>query len=142
MNDFSLDISELVVNEPVHSYSNEELEALRTDYVRIKKAVTEDANYDLTLEEQRAVIRWMRADREVKFMLKKAATKVKKAKSKVIKEVDENGNVVAKVVKIKKPKKLSNKAMGLLALKEARGEALTDEEIRNRDYTLTGEYNE
>jgi hypothetical protein len=118
MNDFAPDLIE--VKEQVHSLSQEELDFLQSEYTRLKNLV-DSVEYELTIEDQRTILQWRRADRETKFILNKA---------KPVKE---------KAVKIKKPKKLSQKALGLLYLKELKGEALTSEEERNRTFTLTGE---
>jgi predicted nuclease with TOPRIM domain len=121
MNKFAPD--EIVIIEPVHSLSEEELDRLQQEYNRLKSLV-DSGEYELTLEDQKVILQWRRADRETKFILNKIKVKTEKE---------------AKVPKVKKPKKLSQKALGLLYIKELQGEALTEEEERNRVFTLTGE---
>jgi len=119
MNDFTVDLT-VLNQEPVHTLSQEELDSLQASYNKLK-ALVDSGTYELTLEDQRTILQWRRADRETKFILQKA---------KPVKE---------KVVRVKKPKKLSNKAMGLLYLKEIKGEELTEEEKRNKHFTETRE---
>jgi hypothetical protein len=118
MNNFAPDLIE--VQEQVHSLTQEELDFLQSEYTRLRNLV-DSGEYELTIEDQKVILQWRRADRETKFILNKA---------KPVKE---------KVVRVKKPKKLSQKALGLLYLKELQGETLTSEEERNRTFTLTGE---
>ena len=87
----------------------------------LKIIIELEDNYELTLEDQKIILDWRRVDREVKFILNKKSEKV------------------VRVAKVKKPKKLSRKALGELILKEIRGENLTGDELRNKTYTLTGE---
>lgn len=121
MNNFAIDIEQLD-SEPVHSLTNEELEHLKQEYTRLKNLV-DSGGYELTLQDQRTILQWRRADRETKFILNKV-------KPKAVKEKKE------KVPKVKKPKKLSQKALGLLYIKQLQGEELTEEEIRNMKFTL------
>lgn len=121
MNQFAPD--EIVTTEPVHSLSQEELDTLQQEYNRLK-ALVDSGEYELTIEDQKVILQWRRANRETKFILNKI-------KIKVVKE--------AKATRVKKPKKLSQKALGLLYIKELQGVALTEEEERNRVFTLTGE---
>lgn len=122
MNDFAPDLEQLD-NQLVHSLSEEELDALRKEYIRIKNLV-DAGDYNLTLQDQRTILRWRRADRETKFILNKVTAKPKKEK----------------VVKVKKPKKLSQKALGLLYIRQMKGETLSDDEIRNMKFTLGEDY--
>src|SRR5574343_1231095 len=121
MNNFAIDIEQLD-SEPVHSLTNEELEHLKQEYTRLKNLV-DSGGYELTLQEQRVILQWRRADRETKFILNKV-------KAKPVKPVKAD-----KVPKPKKPKKLTQKALSLLYMRELKGEVLTEEEIRNRKYT-------
>lgn len=122
MNDFAPDLEQLDT-QLVHSLSEEELDSLRKEYIRIKSLV-DAGDYNLTLQDQRTILRWRRADRETKFILNKVTAKPKKEK----------------VVKVKKPKKLSQKALGLLYIRQMKGEVLTEEEIRNMKFTLGEDY--
>lgn len=125
MNEFApIDTSE--VKEPVHSLSEEELDILSKEYTRLR-ALVNSGEYELTIEDQKTILQWRRADRETKFILNK--TKVKEKKDKV-----------AKPSKPKKPKKLSQKALSLIYMKELKGESLTEEEEINRAFTLGIEY--
>jgi len=121
MNQFAPD--EIVTTEPVHSLSQEELDSLQQEYNRLK-ALVDSGEYELSLEDQKVILQWRRADRETKFILNKVKAKTEKE---------------AKAPRVKKPKKLSQKALGLLYIKELQGEVLTEEEERNRVFTLTGE---
>lgn len=119
---FSVDLSSIEEKEQIHSLSEQELEELRTAYNSLKFKAESGA--DLTLEEQRTIIRWMRADRETKFILnKKPEKKVKPPKE-------------PKPPKEKKKKKLTKKEFNVLLLKELQGEELTPEEIEARDKYL------
>ena len=123
MNNFAPDLIEIAAPvEQVHSLTQEELDALQAEYNRIKTLV-DSGSYEMTLEDQKVILSWRRADRETKFILNRTKEKVKKDK----------------VVRVKKPKKLSQKALGLIYLKELNGEEVTPEEERNRVFTLTGE---
>ena len=121
MNLPNIDISN-TVSESAHSLSAEEIEALKLKFLELKRKV-ETEGYEMTLDDQKIVVDWLRADRETKFILNSKPVKVPKEK----------------VVKVKKPKKLNQKALGLLIIKEMKGEELTEEEARNKHFTLTGE---
>lgn len=110
------------IKEQPHSLSEEELAILDQKYQELKHKVTTEG-YEMTLEDQKLVVDWLRANRETKFILNAKAVKEKKEK----------------VVKVKKPKKLTQKALGLLLMRELAGEVLTDDEKRNKEFTLTGE---
>ena len=123
MSNFSINLEELPDGvEQVHSLSKEELDNLQSQYEKLKYALEND-NYELTIEDQKVILSWRRADRETKFILNKV-------KEKVVKE---------KVVRVKKPKKLSKKALGIILIKEMNNEEITEEENRNKHFTLTGE---
>jgi hypothetical protein len=115
-------MSEVETTEVIHSLSEEELSLLDQKYQELKHKVTTES-YEMTLEDQKLVVDWLRANRETKFILNAKAVKEKKEK----------------VVKVKKPKKLTQKALGLLLMRELAGEVLTDDEKRNKEFTLTGE---
>jgi hypothetical protein len=110
------------IKEQAHSLPEEELALLDQKYQELKHKVTTES-YEMTLEDQKLVVDWVRANRETKFILKAKTVKEKKEK----------------VVKVKKPKKLTQKALGLLLMRELAGEVLTDDEKRNKEFTLTGE---
>jgi hypothetical protein len=110
------------VKELSHSLTEEELSILDQKYQELKHKVTTES-YEMTLDDQKLVVDWVRANRETKFILNAKTVKEKKEK----------------VVKIKKPKKLTQKALGLLLMRELAGELLTDDEKRNKEFTLTGE---
>ena len=118
MGEFSI---QLPLEGPVHSLTDIELENLRTEF-NILKAKAE-SGIDLTLEEQRTIIRWMRADRETKFILASQGKKVKEPKE-------------PKAPKPKKLKKLTKKEFNAILLKELANEELTEEEILRRDAYL------
>lgn len=127
MNDFApIDTSE--IKEPVHTLTEEELDALAKEYTRLRTLV-DSGEYELTIEDQKVILQWRRADRETKFILNK--TKVKEKKEAKAKD---------KVVKPKKPKKLTQKALSLIYMKELKKEPLTEEEEINRAFTLGIEY--
>jgi hypothetical protein len=115
-------MSEVETTEVIHSLSEEELAILDQRYQELKHKVTTES-YEMTLEDQKLVVDWLRANRETKFILNAKTVKEKKEK----------------VVKVKKPKKLTQKALGLLLMRELAGELLTDDEKRNKEFTLTGE---
>jgi hypothetical protein len=115
-------MSEAETTEIIHSLSEEELAILDQRYQELKHKVTTES-YEMTLEDQKLVVDWVRANRETKFILNAKTVKEKKEK----------------VVKVKKPKKLTQKALGLLLMRELAGEVLTDDEKRNKEFTLTGE---
>jgi hypothetical protein len=115
-------MSEAETTEVIHSLLEEELAILDQKYQELKHKVTTEG-YEMTLEDQKLVVDWLRANRETKFILNAKTVKEKKEK----------------VVKVKKPKKLTQKALGLLLMRELAGELLTDEEKRNKEFTLTGE---
>lgn len=115
-------MSEAETTEVIHSLSEEELAILDQRYQELKHKVTTEG-YEMTLEDQKLVVDWLRANRETKFILNAKTVKEKKEK----------------VVKVKKPKKLTQKALGLLLMRELAGEVLTDDEKRNKEFTLTGE---
>ncbi len=115
-------MSEVETTEVIHSLSEEELSLLDQKYQELKHKVTTEG-YEMTLEDQKLVVDWLRANRETKFILNAKTVKEKKEK----------------VVKVKKPKKLTQKALGLLLMRELAGELLTDDEKRNKEFTLTGE---
>lgn len=115
-------MSEVETTEVIHSLPEEELAVLDQKYQELKHKVTTEG-YEMTLEDQKLVVDWLRANRETKFILNAKAVKEKKEK----------------VVKVKKPKKLTQKALGLLLMRELAGEVLTDDEKRNKEFTLTGE---
>ena len=106
--------------EQVHSLTEAELASLESKYQELKAKVTTEG-YEMTLDDQKLVVDWLRANRETKFILN----------SKPIKE--------PKPPKVKKPKKLTQKALGKLLIKELSGEQLTENEKRNKEFTLTGE---
>lgn len=110
------------IKEQAHSLSEEELAILDQRYQELKHKVTTES-YEMTLDDQKLVVDWVRANRETKFILNAKTVKEKKEK----------------VVKVKKPKKLTQKALGLLLMRELAGEVLTDDEKRNKEFTLTGE---
>ena len=115
-------MSEVETTEVMHSLPEEELAILDQRYQELKHKVTTES-YEMTLEDQKLVVDWLRANRETKFILNAKTVKEKKEK----------------VVKVKKPKKLTQKALGLLLMRELAGEVLTDDEKRNKEFTLTGE---
>ena len=115
-------MSEVETTEVIHSLSEEELTLLNQNHQELKHKVTTEG-YEMTLEDQKLVVDWLRANRETKFILNAKTVKEKKEK----------------VVKVKKPKKLTQKALGLLLMRELAGELLTDDEKRNKEFTLTGE---
>jgi hypothetical protein len=115
-------MSEVETTEVIHSLSEEELTLLDQRYQELKHKVTTEG-YEMTLDDQKLVVDWVRANRETKFILNAKTVKEKKEK----------------VVKVKKPKKLTQKALGLLLMRELAGEVLTDDEKRNKEFTLTGE---
>jgi hypothetical protein len=115
-------MSEAETTEIIHSLSEEELAILDQKYQELKHKVTTEG-YEMTLDDQKLVVDWVRANRETKFILNAKTVKEKKEK----------------VVKVKKPKKLTQKALGLLLMRELAGEVLTDDEKRNKEFTLTGE---
>jgi hypothetical protein len=115
-------MSEVETTEVIHSLPEEELALLDQKYQELKHKVTTEG-YEMTLEDQKLVVDWVRANRETKFILNAKTVKEKKEK----------------VVKVKKPKKLTQKALGLLLMRELAGELLTDDEKRNKEFTLTGE---
>jgi hypothetical protein len=124
MSKFAIDLNEVnVVQE--HSLTDEQKKLL-TDKFNALKHKVETEGYEMTLEDQRLVIEFLRADRETKFILNQKPAKVVREK-------------VTKEPKVKKPKKLTQKALGLLIMKELNGEELTEEELRNKHFTLTGE---
>lgn len=104
----------------VHSLTEAELDELITKAKELKRKVYEES-YELTIEDQRVLVQWRRSDRETKFILNQAKPKKEK------------------VIRVKKPKKLSRKALGELILKEQFGEELTEDEKRNKHFNLTGE---
>lgn len=120
MNDFSQNLDQF--SEPVHSLNEVELAQLQQKYNELKHKV-EKENYELTLEDQKDILSWRRADRETKFILNQKPVKEKKVKE-------------PKPPREKKPKKLSKAALGKLLLKEMNGEELTEEELRNKNFTL------
>ena len=124
MTNFSIDLSSIEEKEQVHSLTEQELEELRTAYNTLRSKA--ESGGDLTLEEQRTIIRWMRADRETKFILNH-----KPAKEKKVKEPK-----APKPPKEKKRKKLTKREFNILLLKELQGETLTEEEIIDRDRYL------
>jgi hypothetical protein len=124
MSKFAIDLNEVnVVQE--HSLTDEQKKVL-TDKFNALKYKVETEGYEMTLDDQRLVIEFLRADRETKFILNQKPAKVGREK-------------VTKEPKVKKPKKLTQKALGLLIMKELNGEELTEEELRNKHFTLTGE---
>jgi hypothetical protein len=110
------------VKEQPHSLPEEELAILDQRYQELKHKVTTES-YEMTLDDQKLVVDWLRGNRETKFILNAKTVKEKKEKA----------------VKVKKPKKLTQKALGLLLMRELAGEVLTDDEKRNKEFTLTGE---
>ena len=120
----SIDLNTLST-EQVHSLSEADLDS---KYQELKAKVTTEG-YEMTLDDQKLVVDWLRANRETKFILN--SKPVKEKKEKVPKE--------PKPPKVKKPKKLTQRALGLLLMKELKGEELTEEEKRNKEFTLTGE---
>lgn len=125
MNEFApIDTSE--VKEPVHTLTEEELDKLSKEYTRLR-ALVDSGNYELTIDDQKIILQWRRADRETKFILNKTKVKEKKESK-------------TKVPKPKKPKKLTQKALSLIYMKELKKEPLTEEEEINRAFTLGIEY--
>lgn len=119
---FNADFSEPEIKELVHSLAEEELDILNKRYYELRNLI-DNTDYELTITDQRDLVQWRRAFRETKFILNAA-------KVKLVKE---------KVIKIKKPKKLSKKALGLLMIQEMNlpeGEILPLEDRRNMKYTL------
>lgn len=114
--------------ERVHSLSDEELQNLKIAFTVLKMKV-ETEGYEMTLDDQKTVVDWLRADRETKFILN----------TKPVKEKKEKVPKAPKEPKVKKPKKLSQKALGQIIIKELGGIELTEEEKRNKEFTLTGE---
>lgn len=121
---FGINLEDVTTTQE-HSLSLEEKTILEYKFRELKRKV-EQEGYEMGLEDQRLVVQWLRADRETKFILN----------SKPVKEVKEKA---AKVPKVKAPKKLSQKAMGLLYLKEMQDLELSEEELKNKHFTLTGE---
>jgi hypothetical protein len=111
--------------ETVHSVSPEERLRLELAFKELKRKV-EQEGYEMNLEDQRLVVQWLRVDRETKFILNSKPVKV--VKERVAREPKEP--------KVKLPKKLSQKALGLLYLKEMQGVPLTEDELRNKNFTL------
>ena len=124
MSKFDIDLNQVQVVQE-HSLTDEEKRVLSDKFHALKHKV-ETEGYEMTLDDQKLVIEWLRADRETKFILNQKPAKV--VKEKVVKEP-----------RVKKPKKLTQKALGLLIMKELKGETLTEEELRNKNFTLTGE---
>lgn len=124
MSKFDIDLNQVQVVQE-HSLTDEEKRVLSDKFHTLKHKV-ETEGYEMTLDDQKLVIEWLRADRETKFILNQKPAKV--VKEKVVREP-----------RVKKPKKLTQKALGLLIMKELKGEVLTEEELRNKNFTLTGE---
>lgn len=120
--------------EKVHSLTDEELAALSKAYQDLKYKV-EREGYEMALDDQKIVVDWLRADRETKFILN--TKPVKEKKERVPRAPKEPKP--PKEPKVKKPKKLTQRALGTLIIKELKGEELTEEERRNKEFTLTGE---
>lgn len=124
MSKFDIDLNQVQVVQE-HSLTDEEKRVLSDKFHALKHKV-ETEGYEMTLDDQKLVIEWLRADRETKFILNQKPAKV--VKEKVVREP-----------RVKKPKKLTQKALGLLIMKELKGEVLTEEELKNKNFTLTGE---
>ena len=124
MTKFDIDLNQVQVAQE-HSLTDEEKRVLSDKFHALKHKV-ETEGYEMTLDGQKLVIEWLRADRETKFILNQKPAKV--VKEKVVREP-----------RVKKPKKLTQKALGLLIMKELKGEVLTEEELKNKNFTLTGE---
>jgi hypothetical protein len=124
MSKFSIDLNEVAVVQE-HSLTDEQKKVL-TDKFNALKHKVETEGYEMTLDDQRLVIEFLRADRETKFILNQKPAKV--VREKAVREP-----------KVKKPKKLTQKALGLIIMKELNKEELTEEEARNKHFTLTGE---
>lgn len=124
MSKFDIDLNQVQVVQE-HSLTDEEKRVLNDKFHALKHKV-ETEGYEMTLDDQKLVIEWLRADRETKFILNQKPAKV--VKEKVVREP-----------RVKKPKKLTQKALGLLIMKELKGEVLTEEELKNKNFTLTGE---
>ena len=90
---------------------------LSTKYFELKRKVEEEG-YEMTLEDQKLVVDWLRVDREEKFVLNQKPVKA------------------VKEPKVKKPKKLTKKALGEILMKQQSGEILTEEEQASLTYTL------
>lgn len=126
---FSLNMEEVSTDTvDNHSISAEERERLTKEFNELKRKV-EQEGYELTLEDQRTIVMFLRADRETKFILNSKPPKV----------VKEKVERVPKEPKVKAPKKLGQKALGTLILKEMNGEELSEDEKRNLHFTRTGE---
>lgn len=152
MNDFTLDLNSF--NNP-ESISEEEFNTLKNRYFELKKKVEEGE--ELTLEEQRDVIKYVRADRETKFVLKEVKEKeVKAAKAPKGKKLSRvrliellekelageeltEQELLDKTRSLSeyKPKKLTNKAMNIIFMKEHEGKALNEVEKLDQDFTLS-----
>lgn len=134
MSQFSQDIS--IEEKPrVHSLTDEEFEALRARYQELKVLV-ETQGYQLTIEDQRDIVKWMRVNREVAFVLNQKPAKEPKApRVKKVKEVNPvSGEVEEKevVVKVRKKRKIGKKLFEAILIKEMSGGVLTEEEEEDK----------
>ena len=76
MNQFApIDI--ITIQEQVHSLTQEELDSLQQEYSRLK-ALVDSGDYELSLNDQKVILQWLRADRETKFILNKVKAKAEK----------------------------------------------------------------
>lgn len=110
MNNFNVDLSPQV---EIPVFTPEELDELNQKYTELKGKV--ESGGELTLAEQRDVIRWFRANRVEKFILKTATTKVAKER---------------------KVKKLSRAKLEELAFKKLAGTSFTNEETLDYTYSI------
>lgn len=137
MSQFSQDIS--IEEKPrVHSLTDEEFEALRAKYLKLK-ALVETQGCQLTIEDQRDIVKWMRVNREVAFVLNQKPVKEPKApkapRVKKVKEVNPvSGEVEEKevVVKVRKKRKIGKKLFEAILIKEMSGGVLTEEEEEDK----------
>lgn len=148
MSKFDLDLTDVATgeDEPVTSLSKEELVDLKAEFDKIKAKV--DSKQEITLEEQRIVIAWCRADREVKFVLNKLKPKAKKerkvkkvSRAKLIEliekeELDDfDKKDLEYTLSLYKGKKLTKKALSQLFLKEHQSSLNEVEEI-DKEFNL------
>ena len=74
-------------------FTEEEKQALEKEFNLIKLKLL-DKDYELTLEEQRIIVRRCRAFRATAFYLNKVSVKPKKRKTKQVDELDSEGNII------------------------------------------------
>jgi len=134
MADFGFNMEE-VSSAQEHSLPNEEKEQLKVRFFDLKFKV-EQEGYEMNLEDQRLVVQWLRADRETKFILNSKPVKaVKEPKERSASSRKVSSPREPSAPSGRKPKKLSQKALGTLYLKGLRGEALTEDELKDKLYT-------